>query len=1786
MLISIRRAVGFTLAVSILALVRPLTGQPPAQVLPPPNRAPQLILANSVPPAPATALAFAPDGSALYVAGFDKQVRRYKRVKDEFVADGAFRVPVGPGNAGVINALAVSPDGKWVAAAGRAPIRGEVWAGADDGIEEEVRFDPPEVRGDAGIVYLFDPTNPNGGKAIRGQLSEVRGLAFADPAPADGPVLVTAGIEWNAKGEYFGAIRVFDVESGKERASRADLPNSVVPPTLAAFATGPGNKGLRVVVAWDADDGKRGKLLVWDDPGAPGAKTAWHDDGKFNSTLAVRWGKTGAVEELVTGGYVWGKGGGLTVRAPDGTVKEAFSAAGPLHLPLGLAALTVGGAPSTAVLFRIATPDGLKNELRLIGPGASVALVGMNENLKPVLSASRDGRFLAVGGFTDNRVEVYDVAALAGGKGPALQKLAGAVGGFAKVAFLAGEKLWLGGPTDTTGKGGVILDLNGKVRAAAPRGVNEKLAFDSPDAPEPTLVKPDPITKLPWRVTVQVGGVQKTIALPEGETATAAALLPAKPAWDAALGALVAVASVHERSQTTQLGLYTPEGKLLIRLGGPALPVRSLAFSKSRALLAGAGDDGTIAVWSLKNVAVPQPAIEGMYVTTRGADVIVSSVRDDSPAAKKLAPNDVIESVVDGKGVARAVKEPFDFVQAVRTLKIGAEAQIKAKGKAAVAVKVGTATGFRLPLFELWVDRVAAAGTGKHAWVGWTSSGPYDASGADGEARIGWLTATGDAKRPVTLVGAEQYRKLFYKPDFIRRLLETADYALASALPPPPPPEFRVAFPGAAEQRDGRVVTREKLDATVTLSDPDRVHDTSRAELRWQVSGPDGDSEWIAEPFTGGRSALKLTDRAWKRGTYTVRAKLFDRPSAIGDAPLELAAESVLYVPPAPELTVRIDGKEAKPNALITAAKEDEVEVAAAADAKFDPEGAVVKVTWSGGNSAELKRNAGGQFDPVRIKLAGDTTVLVIATNKGATAAEESSSVEVQVRKPMKVVPPPAVKLQVLAPFDLRTATDQPFVVSSRKVLVTAHVLDTNPITGIEWKLGAGEWKPGTFDAKTNSETREIDLGDLQKDDDKGVKVEVRVTSSTKLSASDSAVIRFDGLPEVSVTLPPTVVTTPELNLSGGLKVTSKRRFAVRVIVASSRTGRVREFDPMPNKELTGWEAGVTLFPGENQLGYVVAYDDGRKEMRRAGLVEVKYVRPPVLLGFTPLEIGTGASGTMTVAVASATQNAPELLVNGAPVGVRALKKPVRLFGVPVWVLTASGAPANRGGDRLQPVPVFARNVEADGSVIRVLVSGREVKELAPPSVLLKYAGGVIGSDRLQPVGRPDFTFDLRVRSDTRLTRVEVRHGTGPTGKLEPVGGVSAENAVRAGSGFELTARPTVRLRPGADNYIQVLATNGGEMISSGFYATFTPEAAWVEIDSIREPNGQPIEVSAGNARSLRVAGGVIEVRGRVQWLDDNDPIAADRHLSVVFIANGVAHLPVSVAKPVPGEGRVRRFVGKVYLNAPDPTQPVEVRAELRSGLRAVPQIDRAAIAVSTAAPITRQRLHVLIVGVEVPEAKQGELIRNVIRSIGGKIPGDDPNFTYGRFERDKFEFARLYPPQLGYTKAGAVNKLLDDVRADIELRTARPGEEWVNDVVLLYYQGADWKDERTGRWLLHTAPTLSGAAGKNPAEYAIRLDDLRPVPGMFVALVNVTGAEMTGDALAVDVPHLRYAWTDPGATVVLLGAIEKAVRDRRTVDEMRASVDEALERAEKRAGKRIGHLPDEVLLRVIGLRK
>src|SRR5262245_39851666 len=125
----------------------PAFAQPPAAAAGDANPLP--VIDAGGPAAAVTALAFAPDGRTRYAGGFGKVVRVWRRDRDgaAFEPDprATLRVPIGPGRDGVINVLAVSADGTWLAVSGLGVYRGSSgfgrpgWIAPVDALTPEMR---------------------------------------------------------------------------------------------------------------------------------------------------------------------------------------------------------------------------------------------------------------------------------------------------------------------------------------------------------------------------------------------------------------------------------------------------------------------------------------------------------------------------------------------------------------------------------------------------------------------------------------------------------------------------------------------------------------------------------------------------------------------------------------------------------------------------------------------------------------------------------------------------------------------------------------------------------------------------------------------------------------------------------------------------------------------------------------------------------------------------------------------------------------------------------------------------------------------------------------------------------------------------------------------------------------------------------------------------------------------------------------------------------------------------------------------------------------------------------------------------------------------------------------------------------------------------------------------------------------------------------------------------------------------------------------------------------------
>ena len=208
-------------------------------------------------------MAFGADGATLYEAGWDKLVRVWRRDArtGRFTLDPAstLRIPIGPGDAGVLNALAVSADGAWLAVGGNAVLP------EDAGFRQIGLVLPRDSVADPlaqGIIYVFDlRANPPLCRQLRGHRGPVWALAFAATPRGRQPRLLSAGEESDPRDPKRQrlVLRLWDVEGRTEldRAAGGELRG--IRPRLAAWSVAPDHTRIRAAAAWTSTS-----FLVWD----------------------------------------------------------------------------------------------------------------------------------------------------------------------------------------------------------------------------------------------------------------------------------------------------------------------------------------------------------------------------------------------------------------------------------------------------------------------------------------------------------------------------------------------------------------------------------------------------------------------------------------------------------------------------------------------------------------------------------------------------------------------------------------------------------------------------------------------------------------------------------------------------------------------------------------------------------------------------------------------------------------------------------------------------------------------------------------------------------------------------------------------------------------------------------------------------------------------------------------------------------------------------------------------------------------------------------------------------------------------------------------------------------------------------------------------------------------------------------------------------------------------------------------------------------------------------------
>lgn len=1251
-----------------------------------PDGTPVLRLEGGGPTARVTALAFSPDGQTLYAAGYDKIVRAWKREPDPkkgFVLQPfAYRVPIGPGTAGAINCLAVSPDGAWVAAAGLGTARSGM--GFNDG-GRVFRIATPEIAQDRGTIYVF-PTKPPPDassprvRLLHGQQGVVVALAFARPAKGKQPVLVSAAVQpHSGSADFARRVSVWDLSKGMYRDSQdtlvdqgaevatldlpdtttLDLPDAkkVVRPGLAVRRTGAGIAELRVAIAWGD-----GQLRTWDVAAKGDRRVQEVKDGNpgWNDTVAYV-----GDSELVTGGSddeggylrLWDDQPGRLPRPRDGSIP--FRIAGYDYLvprQLSVARTAAGGTGQAAVVLRLkkqGAEHDVYNLYLLSLHDRRVAAVGYLWDIAsgyPILASSPGGETVAVAGAGRGVVRVYAAADLAADRDDNYQTLASAGALVGSVAFVRkangpdlGLLLRASGASASGASGGMakedlVLDFARRSLKNDRRGEGWQIAAPADDGWSASEID-RARGRFSWEGPPGVSGKRLTVPLAKGDRITAYTLVP--PPKGLIEEPLLAVATWNELRGEPLLALYraTDKAEPVRWFTGHVQPIHDLAASRDGRLLASVADDRTISIWSLTDLG----EIIGKHGTLAGVDLreeqgprlVVENVEPGSPAAKVLGKGDTITALgLNDRELKPLTGSALEFCDALWGIKPGETIRLTIQGGKArpqtVPVVTGQGIDNRNPLLSLFI-------TGQEKpepeWIAWTPQGPYDCRGADIESDVGWHFNPSKLGQPVRFAALKASHKDFYEPNLLKPLLAhgSLEEALKEIRPKKRSLNPRIRIDSVADQN------QPDAEGQYLVRDPD-------VELRLTVGGvslADGDVKSITVAVDGKEEPLNLDDASGqsfaptlnlgKRGLHKVRVTLKPVGNG-GEVSQELA---VRYQPPPPEIEF--------PDGIGT--RKDVRDGKDVHDGKYrlqvrvkpSPRGgrALASATLGGNpvSSAEVKDSTYAW----ELELRPDENVVKVQ----AVSAEALPGYEKYETSPERTLvlfryakddtPRPVFTAVELGPDPQRSRNlpveGRPLVVDARKVWLVGNVGSEKPLTVLSIRTKSGDLvgspKAGKGGAFRYEMTLEQDRYDLV------------LVAKTATSDKGTASLRIEYRPP-----PPELLALkapqdrdeffeaggpPEVKIEGVLTLPDAFEPYKAVVEVSRKDGpagqQVQKYEKAFDKEVGQEGQPVNLGKVPLQHGVNRLRVHLENEWGRTSQVierEVSYLRPPIVLDITP----------------------------------------------------------------------------------------------------------------------------------------------------------------------------------------------------------------------------------------------------------------------------------------------------------------------------------------------------------------------------------------------------------------------------------------------------------------------------------------------------------------------------------------------------------------------------------------
>lgn len=836
-----------------------------------------------------TSLLFDPSDQ-LYEAGFDKSVQcwRLDAGGRSFQREirGTIRWPIGPGLQGSINAMAISPDGEWLAVAGRGRMRGTS-SFKDRGLVIPSGSITKEMRLDEGSIYVFQRRTGES-KVFQGHDGPVLALSFVQSGQEKESRLLSLGVDTNQDASEATPTRtaiVWDAD-GRELSRLNGIGGSdQIRPTILGWQA---EQTILVAIATGED-----ALTVWN---SSEAKPTRVPAGRICTSVVLSPDR----RTLCVGSF-----GEMrlykTDQIRDG--KPILTTSLPNSLPVALCPIgEPPGAWRVAVLLleRPGADDSRLAMQVLNGSNpretqAKIDLWAVSAGADfPTLAASRDGHWIAVGGHPGQDLLVVDATK----PQLAAQHIRSEAKLFQQSRLARRGAAW--GIHLTSVDGAVqLLDL------ASGRFV-EPANWQSDVSRTDRWTLQTPIRGTIGAITARPrDGVAVSLNSPDGHRFSAAAFHAYGKNEEEPIVARATMFRGEPIVEIVSLRL----NRVIRKLTGHTSEVSSLSFNEDGRFLISTAADRTVRVFPMADLIEKHLGKRGglsdITVTERNGDLVALEVGPTPIPNATLQVGDVILGI-DRLGEIEKIDSVESLVNRLAGFLPGTPVLLHIRRNQEhlqQSVVLSQAVDELNPLFSLLVVQDAVAG-GDSTWIGWSSLGPYETSDRVSEQLLGWhFNETNGGSLRARFAPIREYRQTYFRTGLLTKLLESGAATVDSLRPNDPPiarPNIWVGIqtPGGGRQAflDSRTPTqvfKPQVQLLISLlgAGSERIQ---RVEWTMDKSKggllPTGELEWATQ--------IDL----FEPGTHPLEISLIT-----DETPAQIFTETVAirYEPPPP--TIQVD---------------------------------------------------------------------------------------------------------------------------------------------------------------------------------------------------------------------------------------------------------------------------------------------------------------------------------------------------------------------------------------------------------------------------------------------------------------------------------------------------------------------------------------------------------------------------------------------------------------------------------------------------------------------------------------------------------------------------------------------------------------------------------------------------------------------------------------------------------------------------------------------------------------